>query len=121
MKAFDLASVRSEPEGFRRNAKDACRVIQIEPRLSAIRRRPEDRDLVMRSVRGAPLVCPAIAMPGQQAIAVEDAEDVIAEYNAYLRRRGYREERRLHATAKVTISSNGRSSGMTKQCRSRIA
>ncbi len=59
------------------NAEEARRLVQVEPRLVAIRRRPEDRDLVMRSVCGDPLPSPAIAMLGHQAVAIENAGDQI--------------------------------------------
>src|SRR6266540_2185104 len=77
MNAFDLACFDGESEGLRCNAEEARRLVQVEPWLGPIRCRPEDRDLVMRSVCGDPLPCPAIAMPGHQAVAVENAGDQI--------------------------------------------
>lgn len=44
---------------------------------SAGRRWPEDRDLMMRPVRGDPLACPSIAVAGHQSIAVEDTGNQI--------------------------------------------
>lgn len=73
MNALDLACFGGESEGLRCNAEEARRLVQVEPWLVPIRCRPEDRDLVMRPVCGDPLPCPAIAMPGHQAVAVENA------------------------------------------------
>ncbi|WP_292615585.1 hypothetical protein [Mesorhizobium sp.] len=76
MNAFDLARLGGEPEGLRCNAKKARRLVQVKPWLFAVRRWPEDRDLV-RPVRGDPFVCPAIAVAGHQPIAVEDTGNQI--------------------------------------------
>ena len=73
MNTFDLACFRGEPEGLRHNAEETRGLAQIEPRLVPVRRRPEDRDLVMRPERGNPLARPAIAMAGHQAVPVENA------------------------------------------------
>ena len=77
MNALDLTCLSGEPEGLRCNAEKAGRLVQVKPWFVLLRCRPEDRDLVMRSVRGDPLPCPAIAMPGHQAVAVENAGDQI--------------------------------------------
>ncbi|WP_292176116.1 hypothetical protein [Mesorhizobium sp.] len=77
MNAFDLARLGGEPEGLRCNAEKARRLVQVKPRLFAVRRWPEDRDLMMRPVRGDPLACPSIAVAGHQSIAVEDAGNQI--------------------------------------------
>lgn len=45
--------------------------------LFAVRRWPEDRDLMMRPVCGDPFACPSIAVAGHQSIAVEDAGNQI--------------------------------------------
>ena len=77
MNALDLAGFGGEPEGLRRNAEQARRLVQVEPWFDAVRCRAEDRDLVMRPVCGDPLPGPAIAMAGHQAVAVENAGDQI--------------------------------------------
>lgn len=78
MNAFYLACFGGESEGLRRNAEEACSIVEVERWFVPIRCRPEDRDLVMRPVCGDPLSCPAIAMPGHQAVAVENAGDLFA-------------------------------------------
>src|ERR1700716_3089064 len=59
MSPFDLARFGGEPERLRCNAEQTRRLVQIKPWLVAIRRRPKDRDLMMRPERGDPLPCPA--------------------------------------------------------------
>ena len=83
MNAFDLACLGGEPEGLPCNAEKACGLVQVEPRLVALRRRPEDRNLVMRPVRRDPFARPAIAMPGHQAVAVENAGNQIVADDQY--------------------------------------
>ena len=73
MRPFDFARFGGEPERLRCNAEQTRRLVQIKPWLVAIRRRPKDRDLMMRPERGDPIPCPAIAVAGDQAIPVEDA------------------------------------------------
>src|SRR5260370_22857543 len=73
MNAFDLARFGGEPEGLRSNAEEARRLIQIEPWFVPIRRWAEDRNPMMRPVRGDPLPCPAIAVASHQSVPVEDA------------------------------------------------
>src|SRR5882724_8271826 len=77
MNAVDLAGFGGEPESLRCNTEEARRLVQVEPWLVPVRRRPEDGDLVMESMRGGPLSCPAIAMPGHEAVPVENAGDQI--------------------------------------------
>ena len=50
---------------------------QIKPWLVAIRRRPKDRDLMMRPERGDPLPCPPIVAAGHQTVPIEDAGNQI--------------------------------------------
>src|SRR5882724_3421148 len=73
MTRFDLARFSGEPKRLRCNAEQTRRLVQIKPWLVPIRRRPKDRDLMMRPERGDPLPCPAIAVAGHQAVPVEDA------------------------------------------------
>ena len=77
MTRFDLARFGGEPKRLRCDAEQTRRLVQVKPWLVPIRRRPEDRDLVMRPERGDPLTCPAIAVAGQQAVPVEDAGNQI--------------------------------------------
>jgi hypothetical protein len=77
MNAFDLARLGGEPEGLRCNAEKARRLVQVEPWLFAVRRWPEDRDLMMRPVRGDTFACPAIAVAGHKSIAIANASDHI--------------------------------------------
>ncbi|ANT54601.1 hypothetical protein MEA186_31721 [Mesorhizobium amorphae CCNWGS0123] len=77
MSPFDLARLGGEPEGLRCNAEKAHRLVPVKPWLFAVWRRPEDRDLMMRPVRGDPFACPSIATAGHQSIAVEDAGNQI--------------------------------------------
>src|ERR1700724_4442174 len=77
MTSFDLARFGGEPERLRCNAEQTRRLVQIKPWLVPIRRRPKDRDLMMRPERGDPLPGPAIAVAGHQAVPVEDAGNQI--------------------------------------------
>src|ERR1700676_101348 len=77
MTSIDLARFSGEPKRLRCDAEQTRRLVQIEPWLVPIRRRPKDRDLMMRPERGDPLPCPAIAVAGHQAVPVEDAGDQI--------------------------------------------
>ncbi|MER8602128.1 hypothetical protein NKH09_30685 [Mesorhizobium sp. M1339] len=77
MNAFDLARLGGEPEGLRGNAEKARRLVQVKPWLFAVGRWPEDRDRMMRPVRGDPFAGPSIAVAGHQSIAVEDAGNQI--------------------------------------------
>src|ERR1700731_2118626 len=77
MTSIDLARFGSEPKRLRCDAEQTRRLVQIEPWLVPIRRRPKGRALMMRPGRGGPLPCPAIAVAGHQAVPVEDAGDQI--------------------------------------------
>src|ERR1700682_158263 len=77
MPRFDLARFGGEPKRLRCNAEHPRRLVQIKPWLAPIRRRPKNRDLMMRPERGDPLPCPAIAVAGHQAVPVEDAGDQV--------------------------------------------
>src|ERR1700738_1357043 len=77
MPPFDLARFGGEPKRLRCNAEQTRRLVQIEPWLVPVWRRPKDPDLIMRPERGARLPCPAIAVAGHQAVPVEDAGDQI--------------------------------------------
>jgi hypothetical protein len=77
MTPFDFARFGGEPERLRCNAEQTRRLVQIRPWLVSIRRRPKDRDRMMRPERADPLPCPAIAVAGHQAVPVEDAGDQI--------------------------------------------
>jgi len=83
MLPFDFARFGGEPERLRCNAEQTRRLVQIEPWLVPIWRRPKDRDLMMRLERGDPLPCPAIAVAGHQAVPVEDAgnQTIIGDEN----------------------------------------
>lgn len=52
-------------------------MLLIKPLLTPVQRGAEDRDPVMRPVRRDPLSCAAIAMPGHEAVAVENVGDQI--------------------------------------------
>src|SRR6266446_5593724 len=85
MTRFDLARFSGEPKRLRCNAEQTRRLVQIKPWLVPIRRRPKDRDLMMRPERGDPLPCPAIAVAGHQAVPVEDAGDqIVIDYENQL-------------------------------------
>src|SRR3979411_937217 len=77
MTSFDLARFDGEPKRLRCNAEQTRRLVQIKPWLVPVRRRPKDRDLMMRPERADPLPCPAIAVAGHQAVPVEAAGDTI--------------------------------------------
>src|SRR6266852_2190865 len=77
MTSIDLARFGGEPKRLRCDAEQTRRLVQIEPWLVPLRRRPKDRDIMMRPERGDPLPCPAIAVAGHQAVPVEDAGDQI--------------------------------------------
>ncbi len=66
MTPFDFARFGGEPERLRCNAEQTRRLGQIEPWLVPIRRRPKDRDLMMRSERGDPL--PSFPTPTEPTI-----------------------------------------------------
>src|SRR5258708_77321 len=74
---FDLARFGGEPERLGCNAEQTRRLVQTKPWLVPIRRRPKDRDLMMRPERADPLPCPAIAVASHQAVPVEDAGNQI--------------------------------------------
>lgn len=71
--SLDLTRFCGEPERLRRDPEEARGLAQIEPRLVPVGSWPKHRDLVVRPEGGDPFPGPAVAMPGRQAVAVEDA------------------------------------------------
>src|SRR4029077_19598911 len=77
MDSLDLAGLSGKPERLGRDVKETCRPAQIEPRFDAVFGWFVNWNAVVRPQRRDAFASPAIAMAGDEAVAVEGASDQI--------------------------------------------
>ena len=86
---FDLAVLGYPSERLGRDLKECGRPGQVEPWLDAVGGRAVDRDSMMGSQRRHPLPGPAIAVAGNQPVAVQQPRDEIVAGDADQQFRGW--------------------------------
>jgi hypothetical protein len=88
MNRLDLSSLCCQPERLGRDAKKACGLAKVQPRLNPIIGGLVDGNTVMRAQRGDALTGPAIAIARHQSVPVQDPGDKIIIGNQYKLSRG---------------------------------